>query len=89
MEENPLFEKPKNWDDVVAECVRALNAVGLTIGACDIKIQSEKGKRADFMPDFIILEINSAASFGEVTLVKYREELQRLIQEKIDNYNAN
>ena len=86
MEENPLFEKPKNWDDVIAECVKALNAVGLTVGACDVKIQSEKGKRSDFVPDFIILEINSAPSMGEITLEKYRVELARLISEKIANY---
>lgn len=86
MEENPLFEKPKNWDDVVNECVKALNAVGLTIGACDVKIQSEKGRREDFVPDFIVLEINSAPSFGEVTSAKYREELPKIINDKIANY---
>jgi len=86
MEENPLFEKPKNWDDIVSECVKALNAVGLDVGACDVKIQSEKGRREDFIPDFIILEINSAASLGSVTEVKYREELPKIINDKIANY---
>jgi len=86
MEENQAFDKPKNWDDVVSECVKALNAVGLTVGACDIKIQSEKGKRADYVPDFVILEINSAPSFGTVTLEKYRQELPKIINDKIANY---
>jgi len=44
VEENPLFEKPKNWNDIVNECVKALNSVGLMTGACDVKVQSEKGK---------------------------------------------
>ena len=86
MEENPLFEKPKNWDAVIAECVKALNAVGLTIGACDVKIQSEKGRGADFTPDFIVLEINSAASLGMVTLEKYLQKLPEIIKDKITNY---
>lgn len=86
MEENPLFEKPKNWEDVVNECVKALNAVGLTIGACDVKIQSEKGRREDFVPDFIVLEINSGPSLGAVTAEKYLEELPKIINDKIANY---
>ena len=86
MEENPLFEKPSNWDDMVAESVRALNAVGLDIGAVDLKCQSEKGRRDDFIPEFIILEINSAPSIASVTEVKYREELHKIINDKIANY---
>lgn len=84
MEENPLFEKPSNWADVEAECVKALNAVGLDVGACDVKIQSEKGRRLAFTPDFIILEINSAPSFGAVTLEKYRQKLPEIINQKIN-----
>lgn len=86
MEENPLFEKPKNWDNVVAESVKALNAVGLDVGAVDLKIQSEKGRREDFVPEFIILEINSGPSLGSVTEIKYREELPKIINDKIANY---
>lgn len=86
LEDNPLFEKPKNWDDIVAECVKALNAVGLTIGACDVKVQSEKGRGEGFIPDFIILEINSAASLGSITLEKYKEELPKIINKKISQY---
>jgi len=86
MEENPLFEKPKNWDDIVSECVKALNAVGLTVGACDVKVQSEKGRREDFVPEFIVLEINSGPSMGDITAVKYREELPKIINDKIANY---
>jgi carbamoylphosphate synthase large subunit len=82
MEENELFEKPTNWDDIVAECVKALNAVGLDIGACDVKVQSEKNKNRGGNPEFIVLEINSAPSFGEVTLEKYKQKLIEIINER-------
>lgn len=88
MEENPLFEKPSNWDEIVGECVKALNAVGLDVGACDIKVQSEKNRRLPIVPDFIIMEINSAPSFGQVTIEKYREELPRIINKKIREYGS-
>lgn len=80
VEENDLFEKPSNWNDVVAECVKALNAVGLTLGACDVKIQSEKGKRSSFVPDFIVMEINSAPSMGEITTVKYFDKIKEIVE---------
>lgn len=81
IEENPLFERPSNWDAVVAECVKALHAVGLTTGACDVKIQSEKGKRSGFVPDFIVMEINSAPAMGDGTTTKYFEKLTEIIRE--------
>ena len=79
MEENPLFEKPSNWDSIVEECVKALNAVGLDIGACDIKVQSEKGRDRGGNPEFIILEINSAPSFAARTLVEYEKALRKML----------
>lgn len=82
MEENPLFEKPSNWNSIVEECVKALNAVGLDIGACDIKVQSEKGRDRGGNPEFIVMEVNSAASFGLVTVVKYEEQLRKMLNGK-------
>ena len=79
MEENPLFEKPSNWDLIVDECVESLNAVGLDIGACDIKVQSEKGRDRGGNPEFIVMEVNSAASLGEVTVIKYEEQLRKML----------
>ena len=72
-EENPKFEKPRNWNDIVRECVKALNAVGLDLGACDVRVQSKNDK-----PDFIICEINSAPSFGEITLTKYQNIIRKI-----------
>lgn len=76
-EENPLFDKPINWKTIETECVKALNSVGLDLGACDVRVQSSKEDGSD--PDFIICEINSAPSFGETTAVKYKEVLTKLI----------
>jgi len=79
MEENPLFEKPSNWDLVVTECIKALNAVGLDIGACDIKIQSEKNQNRGGNPEFIVLEINSAPACAARTLIEYEKVLRKIV----------
>lgn len=87
LEENDSFDKPVNWDIVIDESVKALNSVGLDIGAVDLRIQSattKKGKKRD-NPDFIVVEINSAPSFGKLTLKKYIEELPKVLLKKKHN----
>jgi glutathione synthase/RimK-type ligase-like ATP-grasp enzyme len=78
IESNPLFEKPATWDLIAKECVKALNAVGLHVGAVDVKV-NKKG-------EFFILETNSAPSFGDLTLQKYQEQipviLNNMLQEE-------
>lgn len=73
-EENPNFLKPRNWKKIEAECVKALKAVGLHVGACDVKV-AMNGK-------FFILEINSAPSFGDLTKEKYLEMIPKLIEKE-------
>lgn len=83
-EENPLFDRPINWSQIEAECVKALKATGLDVGACDLKVQSaktEKDKKRE-EPDFIVIEINSAPSFGEITMDKYKEQLPKILHAK-------
>lgn len=82
LEDNPLFDKPTNWGIIVEHCIRGLKATGLDIGAFDVKVQSAKRRTAD--PKFIIIEVNSAPAFGEITTEKYKEALNSLIKEKID-----
>lgn len=84
LEENDKFDKPINWDEVVDHSVRALKAVGLDIGAIDVKIQSSKNNNGEYRErcDFIILETNSAPSFGEITLMKYKEEIPKVLKNK-------
>lgn len=85
LENNPSFDKPVNWAEVVEHSVKALNAVGLDIGAVDLRIQSSKHSNGDMREycDFIVLEINSAPSFGDITAEKYAIELPRLINKKL------
>lgn len=80
-EENPLFDKPENWTEIEAECVKALNSVGLDIGACDVKVQSPKTKKREKL-EFIIIEINSAPSFGDITLERYKARLPETLKHK-------
>jgi carbamoylphosphate synthase large subunit len=90
VEENELFDKPTNWDVIVAECVKALKAVGLDVGAFDVKVQSatkSNGRRREQV-EFIILESNSAPSFGEITAKKYMEELPKILKAKFAKLNG-
>jgi glutathione synthase/RimK-type ligase-like ATP-grasp enzyme len=86
LEENELFDKPKNWDKIVKNAVAALNAVGLDIGAVDVKVQSAKTSKGTERkdPKFIIIEINSAPSFGKVTEQKYIEEIPKILNAKYE-----
>ena len=77
VESNPLFNRPNNWDAIVEDCVKALNAVGLDIAAFDIKVQSKLDS-----PKWLILECNSAPGLGEVGLEKYKEVLPEIINNK-------
>lgn len=82
LEDNILFDKPVNWDTIVDHSVRALQAVGLDLGAIDVRVQSSKDKNGNLRenPEFIILETNSAPSFGEITTIKYISEIKNLLQ---------
>lgn len=75
VEDNPSFNKPKTWDKIVKACIAAKDAVGLDLGACDVRV-NKKG-------EFQIIEINSAPSFGDTTVEKYKEHLPLLIKEKL------
>jgi len=82
-----LFDKPVNWEDIVQESVKALDAVGLDIGAVDVKVQSATNRNGEIRenPEFFIIEINSAPSFGDITKVKYAEEIDRVLNRKYNN----
>ena len=84
LEDNTLFDKPVNWDSIIEESVKALKAVGLDFGAVDLRVQSTLSKKEEARsnPDFIIIEINSAPSFGDITKIKYIEEIPKLLKKK-------
>jgi len=81
-----LFDKPVNWDNIIDECVKAVKAVGLDFGAVDLRIQSstdsDGNERSN--PHFIIVEINSAPSFGQITSEKYINEIPKLLKQKYE-----
>jgi glutathione synthase/RimK-type ligase-like ATP-grasp enzyme len=80
LEDNEGFNKPSNWSEIEAECVKALKAVGLDFGACDVRVSSNT--QEDGTHKFSIIEINSAPSFGEITAQKYIEMLPELLRKK-------
>lgn len=89
VEDNPSFDKPKNWEDIVTESVKALKSVGLDFGAVDLRIQSATNKKGEIRKnlEFIVVEINSAPSFGEITSKKYLEELPKILLKKQKQLN--
>jgi len=80
LENNPSFDKPTNWDAIIAEGVKAIKAVGLNIGCIDLRVQSAKDSRGRVRenPEFIVIETNSAPSFGDITEQKYKEHIPLL-----------
>lgn len=84
LEENENFDKPINWNEIEKQSILALKSVGLDVGAVDLRIQSATNKKGEKRkePDFIIVEINSAPSFGEITLEKYKQELPKILINK-------
>lgn len=75
VEENELFNKPNNWDDIIRGCVNALKSVGLDIAAFDIKVQGSNVED----PKYLILECNSAPGLGQIGVQKYKEQLTKII----------
>lgn len=83
LETNKDFERPSCWKEIEKQCIKALKSCGLDFGACDVKVQAEtsEGKKRKIV-DFIVIEINSAPSYGTVTAQKYLEELPKLLTKK-------
>lgn len=84
LEENKDFNKPANWDNIVKESVKALNAVGLDIGAVDVKVQSDKTESGKKRKEakFFIIEINSAPSYGVRTAQEYAKQIPIVLTKK-------
>lgn len=89
LETNPMFDKPDNWNDIVEDCLKAMNAMKADILAFDVKVQSNKTYKGTRRtnPKWIILESCSAPSFGEITTEKYLIEIPKvLIKKASDKY---
>lgn len=83
MDTNPLFDKPINWNEIVIDCVKALSSLGLDIAGFDVKCQSAKDSKGRLREacEWIVIESGSACSHGDVTKVKYKEEIIKLLTE--------
>lgn len=84
LDTNILFDKPDNWNDIVNDCIKALNSLSLDIGCFDVKVQNNidlRGRKRT-NPDWIIIESCSAPSFGEITTQKYLQEIPKILKKK-------
>lgn len=80
------FDKPVNWDSIVEQCVNACKSVGLDFAAIDLRVQSattNKGRVRE-NPEFIVIETNSAPSFGEITTEKYIDIIPEILNKKYE-----
>lgn len=87
MEDNPDFKKPNSWTDIESDCVKALKAIGADVLSFDVKVQGptdSKGNPREYQ-DYILIECNSASSFGDVTAQKYIEQIPRILTRKFQN----
>lgn len=84
---NEAFNKPVNWDKIEEDCVKALKACKLDIGAFDVRVQSAMNKGGNIRenPEYIIIEVNSAPSFGDITTMKYKQILPELLMDKYES----
>jgi len=87
LEDNEKFFKPNSWDDIVSDCVKALEAIGADILAFDVKVQSptnRDGEDRDYQ-NYILLECNSAPSMGDITLEKYLKKIPEILKQKYED----
>lgn len=78
------FLLPPNWEQIKKEAVKAIRSVGLDIGAVDVRVEhteTKNGKRKE-TPRFVIIETNSAPSFGEITKVLYKKTINEILLNK-------
>jgi glutathione synthase/RimK-type ligase-like ATP-grasp enzyme len=82
MEDNvEQFKKPANWNEIVADAILAAKSVGLDTAAIDVRVKSKPN--AQGAQDWVIIETNSAPSFGDVTFQKYLEVIPRIITARL------
>jgi glutathione synthase/RimK-type ligase-like ATP-grasp enzyme len=81
-EDNPLFNKPSNWDEICRAAINAITSVGLDIGCADIRVSGEDTSR------FIVLEVNSAPALAEIGLNAYKENIKQVLIKKHGNLQS-
>lgn len=86
-EEHELFDRPNNWENIIRDSCKAIEAVGLDLGAVDVRVQSNTNKHGEVRsePEYIILEVNSAPALGEQGIEIYKSKLTEIIDNKLKN----
>lgn len=84
VEENPAFKKPANWNAIIADCVRAKDALGLDICAFDLMIQGSSAGEERTNPEWIVVESCSAPSLQLVGISKYLIEIPKVLRRKYE-----
>lgn len=74
LETNPGYDRPKTYDSIIKQCQKGLKALGLDFAAFDVRVKKDGS--------FMILEANSAPSFGDLTAQKYIEHIPKLVKNK-------
>jgi glutathione synthase/RimK-type ligase-like ATP-grasp enzyme len=75
-EDNELFQKPANWNELCQASVNAMRAVGLDIGCADVRVSATDPRQ------YIICEVNSAPALAEVGIEAYQAEIKRVLMNK-------
>lgn len=70
------FDKPANWNEALELCNKAVEAVGLDVGAVDL---AWSGKF------WYIIEVNSGAGVGEKSRAWYANVYKELVELKVNN----
>lgn len=69
------FEKPSNWNQIVQASKDAVAALGMDIGAVDVRT-SRRGDR------FVIIEVNSSPGMADNTESHYRDAIIKILSIK-------
>lgn len=80
LEDNEAFKKPSTWNLIVQDCIKAKNSLGLDICSFDVMTQGSNHPN----PEWVIIESQSAPSFGNVTLAKYSIEIPKVLRQKYE-----
>lgn len=81
IETNSQFNKPDNWNEIVADCKKALKEIGADVLSFDVKCSS-KNKSKDGKVRWILIESGSAPSMAEGTTKQYLQELAKIVNRK-------
>jgi glutathione synthase/RimK-type ligase-like ATP-grasp enzyme len=73
------FLKPRLWAEIQAECLKAMKATGLELGACDVGYDSSNKKEHKF----VIHEINTSPEILKPLRPYYKEAIESIIATKL------